>query len=55
MVTTKIQKGKTSILVHDDYCKTASSEVISDVVQEISKIVSNAYSRATGEKATQGK
>lgn len=52
MVTVAIQKGKTSILVYDDYCKTASSEVISDVIQEISKIVSNAYGRVTGEKTT---
>lgn len=55
MVTAMIQKEKMSIPVHDDYCKTASSKIISDVVQKISKILLNAYGRSSSEKTTQGK
>ncbi len=46
MSTVTSQCDKVSIHIHDDYCKSASSEMVSDIIQAVSSIISNAYSHS---------
>lgn len=50
MIATVIQRDNTSVLVHDDYCQATSPDTISDVIQQISRIVSSAYGRTSSGK-----
>lgn len=46
MSTVTSQCDKVFIHIHDDYCKRTSAETVSDIIQAVSTIISNAYSHS---------